>query len=107
MIGVGIKSDISNNVTPIEGDTNGLKLVADKSNASVYRISLKPGEKSGLHEHKLPFTAVYLAAGELRSDAGEPTSVAAGEFLWQDSGVSHLYENTGDETIDIIEIQAR
>ena len=107
VIGVGIKTDASNTVTPIEGDTSGLELVDEKPNASVYRISLKPGEKSGLHQHKLPFTQVYLSSGKLRSDDGEPTSVAAGEFLWQDSGVSHRYENTGEESIDIIEMQAR
>ncbi len=107
VIGVGIKSDISNNVRPIGGDTSGLELVDEKPQASVYRISLKPGEESGLHQHKLPFTQVYLSAGELRSDEGKPKAVAAGEFLWQDSGVSHRYENTGDESIDIVEIQAR
>lgn len=107
VIGVGIKTDASNTVTPIEGDTTGLELVDEKPNASVYRISLKPGEKSGRHQHKLPFTQVYLSSGELRSDDGKPTSVAAGEFLWQDSGVSHRYENAGDESIDIIEMQAR
>jgi quercetin dioxygenase-like cupin family protein len=107
IIGVGVKSDASNNVIPIEGDTSGLELVDEKPNASVYRISLKPGEKSGLHQHKLPFTQVYLSSGELRSDDGKPTAVTAGEFLWQDSGVSHRYENIGDESIDIIEMQAR
>jgi quercetin dioxygenase-like cupin family protein len=107
VIAVGVKTDASNNVTPIEGDTSGLELVDEKLNASVYRISLKPGEKSGLHKHKLPFTKVYLSAGEMRNDEGKPASVAAGEFLWEDSGVSHRYENTGEESLDIIEIQAR
>lgn len=107
VIGVGVKTDASNDVTPIEGDTSGLELVDEKSNASVYRIRLKPGEKSGQHRHKLPFTTVYLSAGELRGDEGETASVEAGEFLWQESGKSHRYENTGDETIEIVEIQAR
>ena len=48
VIGVGVKSAISNNVTPIEGDTTGLQLVEEKANASVYRIRLKPGEKRKL-----------------------------------------------------------
>jgi quercetin dioxygenase-like cupin family protein len=107
VIGIGIKSDISGDAVPIEGDTMGMQLVDEKTHASVYRIRLNPGEKSGLHQHNLPFTRVYLSAGELRSEGDKPSAVEAGEFLWQDSGISHRYENTGDQTIEIIEVQAR
>ena len=107
VIGIGIKDEISNSVAPLEGNTERMELVDEKPHARVYRISLQPGEKSGLHQHNLPFTQVYLSAGELRSDGDKPVSVEAGEFLWQDGGRSHRYENTGDEAIDIIEMQAR
>jgi quercetin dioxygenase-like cupin family protein len=107
VIAVGIKSDIAGDVTPIEGDTTGLQLVDEKPHARVYRISLKPGEKTGLHRHKLPFTQVYLSAGKLSSGGDKPDSVNAGEFLWQEAGLSHHFENAGNETIEIIEVQAR
>jgi len=107
VIGIGIKSDISSDAVPLEGDTKGMQLVDEKPHASVYRISLKPGEKSGLHQHNLPFTQVYLSAGKLGNDTDKPTLVEAGEYLWHDGGVSHSYENAGEETIEIIEMQSR
>lgn len=107
VIGIGIKSEISGNVVPLEGDTDGMQLADEKPHASVYRIILKPGEKTGLHKHNLPFTQVYLSAGKLGSDTGETSLVEAGEFLWHDGGESHRYENAGNETIEIIEMQSR
>jgi len=106
LIGIGIKSDISKNIEPLEGDTKGMQLVDEKPHASVYRISLEPGERSGVHQHNLPSTRVYLSTGKVRSDTGEPTLVEAGEFLWHDGGESHRYENVGPETIDIILMQS-
>lgn len=107
VIGIGIKSEVSGNVVPLAGDTSGLQLAMEKPHASVYRIILKPGEKTGLHQHKLPFTQVYLSAGKLVGNAGNIAMVEAGEFLWQAGEQGHSYENAGDETIEIIEMQWR
>lgn len=107
IIGVGVKGDPLNNVEPVEGDKQGMQLVDERPNAGVYRISLKPGEKSGMHQHNLPFTRVYLSGGEVRINASAPSVVAAGDYHWEESVQSHRYENVGDETIDIIEIQSR
>lgn len=107
VIGIGIKNDVSGNVVPLEGDTNGMQLAMEKPHASVFRIILKPGEKTGLHQHNLPFTEVYLSAGKLGNDTGATTLLAAGEFLWHEGGESHRYENAGNETIEIIEMQSR
>jgi quercetin dioxygenase-like cupin family protein len=107
IIGVGIKTEGSNTIEPVEGDMQAMELVDEKSHASVYRIRLDPGEKSGVHQHKLPFTRVYLSGGKLGSETGEPTAFEAGEFLWQGGGVSHRYENAGEEPIEIVEVQAR
>ncbi|MFK8051323.1 MAG: cupin domain-containing protein [Halioglobus sp.] len=107
IIGVGVKGDISEKLEPVEGDMQGVQMVDEKPNARVYRISLKPGEKSGLHQHNLPFTRVYLSAGEVRDETGDAAVVKAGEFLWQKDSEGHRYENVGDEMIEIVEVQSR
>ena len=107
VIGIGIKNEVSPDVEPMEGDTSGMEMTMEKPHARVYRISLKPGEKTGLHQHNLPFTQVHVSAGKYYSSAGKTISAEAGEFLWQDGGKSHLFENAGDTTIEIIEMQWR
>ncbi len=104
VIGVGIKDEIVGDIEPLEGDTRGMQLVDRKAHASVYRISLKPGEASGEHRHNLAFTPVYESGGTLRSDTGEAVKVEGGEFLWHPAGESHRFENAGDQTIDIVEV---
>ncbi len=107
VVGVGIKDGISGVEHPIEGDTSGMVLDQVKPHAGVYRIRLGPGEISGTHTHNLPFTAVNLTSGILLAEHGEAQSVKAGEYHWYEAGLSHRYENTGDEPIEIIEIQWR
>lgn len=107
VIGIGIKNDVSDNVVPLQGDTSGMEMDLEKPHASVYRIRLKPGEKTGLHQHNLPYTKVYISTGKLVDNTGDTNTVEAGEFLWQEGGKSHSYENAGEEPIEIIEMQWR
>ena len=107
VVGVGIKDEMSGLERPIEGDTSGMLLDQVKPHASVYRIRLGPGVKSGMHTHNLPVAEVNLTHGTLLGENGEEKSVEAGEYHWYEAGLSHQYENTGDEPIEIIEIQWR
>lgn len=107
VVGVGIKDEISGRDTPVEGDTSGMTLDQAKPHADVYRIQLGPGMKTGMHTHNLPFAAVNLTSGKLLAENGEEISAKAGEFHWYEGGLSHRYENTGDEPVEIIEIQWR
>ena len=107
VVAVGIKGGISGKEPALEGDTSGMTLDQVKPHAGVYRIRLEPGMKSGMHTHNLPFVAVNLKSGKLLADNGAAQSVKAGEYHWYESGVSHHYENTGSEPIEIIEIQWR
>ena len=107
VVGVGIKDGISGMEPAIQGDTSGMTLDQVKPHAGVYRIRLEPGVKSGTHTHNLPFAAVNLTSGKLLTDNGEERSVNAGEYHWYEAGLSHHYENSGSEPIEIIEIQWR
>ncbi len=107
VIGIGIKNDVSSDVEPLVGDISGMEMVIEKPHARVYRISLMPGEKTGIHQHNLPFTQVHVSAGKYYSSAGKTISAEAGEFLWQQGAKGHQYENAGNEAIEIIEMQWR
>jgi len=107
LIGIAIKDEVSGDVTPLEGDTSGMELAIEKSHARVYRILLKPGEKTGLHQHNLPFAEVFMNRGTLADANGDAKSVQAADFEWHEGGKSHSFENTGEEAIEIIEMQWR
>ena len=82
-------------------------MVMEKPHASIYRLLLKPGEKTGLHKHNLAFTRVYVNGGKLLNSAGDTYIAEAGDFLWQAGGISHSLENVGEEPVEIIEMQSR
>ena len=105
VIAVGIKDEMTGMEHPIEGDPSGMTKVMAKPHASVWRIKLKPGEKSGRHTHKLPFTAVHMYAGKMKNEWGKKQSVDAGSFQWYPGDTSHQYENAGDSELEIIEVQ--
>ena len=107
VIGIGIKTEKLGGAVAIEGDIEGMEMDMEKNHASVYRIKLEPGEKTGLHQHNLPYTRVYLTQGTLRDQSGKAVKVEAGEFLWNQGGEKHSYENTGKDAVEIIEMQWR
>lgn len=104
VIGIGVRGDRSDGATALGGDTSGMTMLMEKPHASVYRIQLLPGEKTGVHTHHLPYTKVYLSAGELSDGNGNIRYVEAGDFLWQAGGETHSHANTGDNEITIIEM---
>ena len=104
VIGIGVRDDRPDGATALGGDTAGMTMLMEKPHASVYRIQLLPGEKTGVHTHHLPYTKVYLSAGELSDGNGNIRQVEAGDFLWQAGGETHSHANTGDNEITIIEM---
>lgn len=104
VIGIGVRGDRPDGATALGGDTAGMTMLMEKPHASVYRIQLLPGEKTGVHTHHLPYTKVYLSAGELSDGNGNIRQVEAGDFLWQAGGETHSHANTGDNEITIIEM---
>ena len=104
VIGIGVRGDRPDGATALGGDTAGMTMLMEKPHASVYRIRLLPGEKTGVHTHHLPYTKVYLSAGELSDGNGNIRQVEAGDFLWQAGGETHSHANTGDNEITIIEM---
>jgi len=107
LIGIAIKDKTAGLKQAISGDMQGMDLAIEKPHGHVYRITLQPGEKTGLHTHHLPFVSVNLSSGTLIDQKGQMESVSAGKYQWHDKGLTHHYENSGDEAIEIIELQWR
>ena len=89
VVAIGVRDNKPSGETALEGDTGAMVPVMEKPHASVYRIRLLPGEKTGVHTHHLPYTKVYLTAGELSNGNGTIQQVEAGDFLWQPGGETH------------------
>lgn len=104
VIAIGVKGDRTGSGTALEGDTSAMIPVTEKPHAGVYRIHLQPGEETGIHTHLLPYTQVYLSAGEIADGNGNTQQVQTGDFLWQAGGESHSHVNTGAEEMTIIEM---
>ena len=104
VIAIGVKGDKTADKAALEGDTGGMVLLTEKPHASVYQIRLQPGEQTGVHTHHLPFTKVYLSAGEISDGNGNAVQVKAGDFQWQAGGETHSHTNTGENEITVIEM---
>ena len=109
VIGIGRKDTayFEAGTIAIDGDTEGLTLDQQKIHASVYRIRLAPGEKTGEHRHNLPHARVFLTDGLLFDGSGSTAAVSAGQFFWQPGVISHFHENRGDQPLEIVEMQWR
>lgn len=105
LIGIAIKDAPSGQEQAIDGDMQGMHLAIEKPHGHAYRITLQPGEKTGLHTHHLPFVSVNLSSGTLIGQDGQIETISAGEYQWHDREFTHYYENGGDEAIEIIELQ--
>ncbi len=107
VIGVARKSAPTKGTIPIAGDTSAMEMAMEKDHASVYRIKLAPGEKSGLHSHALPYARVFMSDGKIKDKNGTSTMVKAADYLWLKNDEMHSYENAGEDELEIIEVQWR
>ena len=105
VIAVGMKDKMVGMEHPIEGDPSGITKVMAKPHASVWRVYLKAGEKSGRHTHKLPFVEVFMNTARLKNQWGKTQHVEAGDFQWYPGDTTRQYVNAGDEDLEIILVQ--
>ena len=105
VIAVGIKDKVAGMEHPIEGDPTAITKVMARPHASVWRVNLKPGEKSGRHTHKLPFVEVFMNTARLKNRWGKTQHVEAGDFQWFPGNTTRQYENAGDDDLEIILVQ--
>ena len=75
------------------------------SHVRIMRSILKPGARSGLHEHTENCEVIYILEGEMRFHYDEQVEVARqGEVHYCPRGHRHWFENTTDRDVKYLAI---
>ena len=90
----------------------GREPVLENDRVRVYRLSLAPGESTGIHHHPLPGLAVMITLGEIEiSTEGKATAdrfnVAMADVRWRAGAVTHLIKNVGTRRFEAVDIELK
>jgi hypothetical protein len=92
-------------------DGTAYEQVLDNERVRVWRLALEPGERAPRIEQRAPGLRVVVAGGELIERVpGQPDrgmAPHAGQFFWQDGGVTRAVENVGSTRIELVEIELK
>ena len=93
-------------------EKTGRTPMIDNERVRVYKISLGPGESTGMQTYPaldlhVAFTASKIES--LRKGQNKPTNntVSAGEFSWQQDGVTRSIKNVGTTRFEAVEIELK
>jgi mannose-6-phosphate isomerase-like protein (cupin superfamily) len=73
-----------------------------------YRLTMKPGEQTPAHRHQTPVAIIQatagtgLGVGPMTFEFNNP-----GQWAFFDAGHEHRVRNTGDTTLELIEVEVR
>lgn len=83
----------------------------DNEFVRVLDVTVQPGEKTRLHEHKINRVMIYLDAGKQHFEwqGGKPTDISwkAGQALWSPAAGMHIAEITSKTPVRIIEVELK
>lgn len=83
----------------------------DNEFVRVLDVTVQPGEKTGLHQHKINRVMVYLDAGKQHFDwqGAKPSDLQwkAGQPLWSAAAGMHIAEITSTRPVRIIEVELK
>jgi len=83
----------------------------DNDSVKVLDVTVQPGEKTRLHEHKINRVMIYLDAGKQHFEwqGGKPTDIhwKAGQVLWSPAAGMHIAEITSKTPVRIIEVELK
>jgi quercetin dioxygenase-like cupin family protein len=86
-------------------------VAAENSSARVYNWTLAPGATSAMHSHTRPYLIVSVTKMALKMTAPDGQSftheIAAGDFHWVDTKVTHSLTNEGTAPGQIVEIELK
>ncbi|HEY3025165.1 MAG TPA: caspase family protein [Pyrinomonadaceae bacterium] len=86
--------------------------VLENDRVRVYKVSLAPGESTGMHTHLLSGLAIAITAGEVLIEVEgnkEPQRVkfAAGDVRWGTGSVTHSIKNVGKTRFEAVDIELK
>jgi quercetin dioxygenase-like cupin family protein len=89
----------------------GYTQVLDNERVRVWRLVLAPGAEAPAITQAAPGIRIVVAGGEIvERIAGRPDrgiAPHAGEFFWQDAGVTRALKNTGTTRIELVEVELK
>ncbi len=90
---------------------SGYTQVLDNERVRVWRLVLAPGAEAPAITQAAPGIRIVVAGGEIvERIAGRPDrgiAPHAGEFFWQDAGVTRAVRNTGTTRIELVEAELK
>ena len=94
---------------PVE---EGRKPLIDNEQVRIYRISLAPGESTGMQTDLLPGLLVAMTSGDLESmenDKAETNSIslAAADVQWRDGTITRSIKNAGKSRFEAVDIELK
>jgi len=90
-------------------NANGYTQILDNDRVRGWRLVLSPGEATTPITQSAPGFRIVIRGGDIvelvpgRQERGE--WLTAGEFAWQDPGVTRAVRNIGSTTIEIVELE--
>lgn len=90
----------------------GREPIIDNDRVRVYRLSLAPGESSGMHTHLLSGLGILIAPAEIElqtpgKDKAERIRVAVGDVRWRPGAVTHSVTNVGKTRFEAVDIELK
>src|SRR5260221_9248301 len=86
-------------------------LLLENARVRVLKANTVPGQKGGLHDHKVNRVMIHLDAGQMRlvaEDGGvRDATFTAGQVRWDPKVGLHTSENTGGTPYRIVEIEIK
>ena len=107
---IGVINETAGGDETITEEAAGFSGKAEMSNRwfRVHRVTLAPGEKAPVHQHKAPVdvlqdsTGKGIASGPMTFEFNEP-----GQWGFFDTGARHEITNTGTERLELLEVEVR
>ena len=86
--------------------------VLDNDRVRVYRVSLEPGQSTGMHTHFLPSLAVAITAADLEATSegkasADRLTVPAGDVRWRGGALTHSIKNVGKTRYEGADIEIK
>lgn len=90
----------------------GREPVLENDRVRVFRVSLGPGESTGMHTHLVPSLAVTLTDGEIEiapegKGNADRLRVTAAEVRWRAGAVTHSIKNVGSTRFEAVDIELK
>jgi hypothetical protein len=101
----------SERFTPGARDVPGYTQVLDNDRVRAWKLTLEPGQTSGVIAQKAPGLRIVVDGGEVAEIVpGEPDRgqmLRLGDFYWQEPGTTRAIRNVGTTRIDLVEMELK